>query len=345
LNLSLSSTVSPEKNMTSPSTWLSNIASRLSFGAMLLLPLMAMGEEFVGPPAPSSPPDEMNAFDKPRDYISGEFVGFVRSVDRFFGNDRNYQEANDSMLQIDIIRVMGYGGEHKFAWSARANVRLPIAEQKLHLLLETDPDKNATVDPKLSLSPPLKQPSTPQSYAAALRFEKKEAERWHFSADGGIKFQGLNSYPFARTRASLALPKGLWQRRLSETVFWFNSTGVGATTQLDLERPISEPVLFRATSVSTWLNDSQNFYLRQDMAVIHKLDDRTAMLYQASAVGVTRPQTQVTDYVILMLYRYRLHRDWVFLEISPQLHFPRERDFRFSSLLSMRLEMRFDESN
>ena len=41
------------------------------------------------------------------------------------------------------FRVMGYGGENKFVLSARANVHLPIAEKKLHLLLETNPDKNA----------------------------------------------------------------------------------------------------------------------------------------------------------------------------------------------------------
>jgi hypothetical protein len=302
------------------------------------------GGELVGPPRPPSPPDEANSLDAPRDYVSGKFVDFVTYIDRFFGHDRNYQEANDSVMQFDVTRVMGYGGERKFVWSARANVRLPIAEQKLHLLLETDPDRNATVDPKLTQSPPLKQPSTPQSYAAALRIERVEAERWHLSADGGIKFAGLNSSPFARTRASLAIPLERWRLRASETVFWFNSTGAGETSQIELERPVSEPVLLRATTVAAWLKTTEYFDLRQDLTVFHKLDDRNAFLYQASAIGVSEPNAVVTDYVILMLYRYRLHRDWMFFEVSPQLHFPKALNFRQSPMLSVRLEMMFDQS-
>jgi hypothetical protein len=267
-------------------------------------------------------------------------------VDRFFGNDLNYQEANDSVMQFDIDRVAGYGGERKFVWSGRANVRLPMAEQKLHLLLETDPDKNAVVDPTQTQSPPLKQPSTPQSYAAALRIEKAEAERWHLSADGGIKFHGVvkSPSPFVRTRASLAVPLAQWRTRLSETVFWFNTTGSGETTQFDLEHPLSEPVMLRASSIAAWLRNTHSFDLRQDLSIFHKLDDRTALLYQISAVGVSSPHTQVNDYVLLVLYRYRLHRDWTFLELSPQLHFPKENNYRRSPMLSMRLEMMFDET-
>jgi hypothetical protein len=67
-------------------------------------------------------------------------------------------------------------------------------------------------------------------------------------------------------------------------------------------------------------------------------------LYQIGAFGVSRPQTQVTDYVILMTYRYRLHRKWMFFEISPQLHFPQVANYQASTLLSMRLEFLLDNT-
>jgi hypothetical protein len=34
----------------------------------------------------------------------------------------------------------------------------------------------------------------------------------------------------------------------------------------------------------------------------------------------------------------------MFLEVSPQLHFPKEQNYRRSPMLSMRLEMLFDET-
>jgi hypothetical protein len=336
---------------------ISIIAARLSLGVALLFPLFTLADEFVGPPAPTveefmGPPaptlttEVIHEMDKQRDYVSEGFVSFVSSVDRFFGDDRHYQETNDSVFQLDTTRVMGYGGEHKFVVSGRANVHLPIAEKKLHLLLETDPDKNTVADSKQTLpqAQPANQPATPQSIAAALRFVKEEAERWHLSADAGLKFQGLNTTPFARTRASLAAPMGEWRAKLAESVFWFNTIGAGETTQLDFERTISEPVLLRATSNATWMYDKKYFDLRQDLTVFHKLDERTALLWQASVIGVSRPQAQVSDYVLLMSYRYRLHREWMYFDLSPQLHFPRERDFRTSPMLMMRLEILFDET-
>jgi hypothetical protein len=154
----------------------------------------------------------------------------------------------------------------------------------------------------------------------------------------------ININPFARARGSYSVPLGQWRLKAAESVYWFNTIGAGETTQLDLEHFLSEAILFRASSNATWLNDVQNFDLRQDLSIYHTVSECTALLYQASAIGVSNPQYQITEYVLAMLYRYRLHRDWIFFELSPQLHFPKTNDFQSSPTLSMRLEMLFDES-
>ncbi len=324
----------------------------LALGAALSFPLSALGDdELVGPPpqftGPPAPPtiveNAIKVMDEQHEYVSHELIDVVKDLDRFFGDDRHYQETNDSVFQLDTTRVMGYGGEHKFVLAARANVHLPNVEKKYHLVLETNPDKNAVVDPRQTQTARVVEPATPQSYGAALRFLHEAAERWHFNADGGLKFQGLSVTPFVRSRASIEVPVEQWRVKLAETVFWFNTIGVGETTQLDLDHTISEPLMFRATSTATWLNGRQNFDLRQDFTVFHTLDERRAFLYQASVIGATQPVAVVTDYVLLMQYRYRLHQKWMYFDASPQLHFPRERNYQTNPTLSLRLEMMFDE--
>jgi hypothetical protein len=130
--------------------------------------------------------------------------------------------------------------------------------------------------------------------------------------------------------------------KAAQSVYWFNTIGAGETTQIDFEHVLSEPVLFRATSNATWLNDKQNFDLRQDLSFYHTLNERTALLYQLSAIGVSNPQVQLTEYVASVFYRYRLHRKWVFFELSPQFIFPKVNNFNGSFALTMRLEMLFD---
>ncbi|MEK7810751.1 MAG: hypothetical protein AAB278_02920, partial [Pseudomonadota bacterium] len=221
--------------------------------------------------------------------MSAKVVEYMGSIDRFFGDDRNYQETNDSMLQLDLSRVVGYEDYHQLELSVRGRVSLPILERKLHLLVESDPDKNPAVDPSRNRAPVIKPATTPKSFAAALRYEKKQSERWHLSTDGGVKFQGVKLTPFTRARASVDIPMEIWRMKAAQSLFWFNTIGLGESTQLDLERQISEPILLRTTSTATWLRDTKNVDLRQDIAFFHKLDDRSVILYQASVTGVSRP--------------------------------------------------------
>ena len=339
------------------------IESNFSFGLLLVstlfFPSSSFAAEQVTQPVPSPETtnqpfefpsllvDPFSYVDEERDYLSSKFVNLTRSLDSFFADDRNYQESNNSLVQLDLVRVAGYGGDRKWVLSGRAKLDLPSTQKRFHLLLETNPDKNVTGDAVQNQATPVKQVVAPESYAAAVRYEKsKEQEQpWHWSSDLGVKFQGIHINPFARARGSYAVTVDDWRVKAAETLFWFNSIGAGETTQLDVERILSEPMLFRATSNATWLKDKHNFDLRQDFTVYHTLDERRAFLYQASAIGVSNPQWQLNAYVALMQYRYRLHKQWVFLEVSPQVHFPKADNFKANPALYFRLEMLLDKSN
>jgi hypothetical protein len=300
---------------------------------------------------PVDPPsllvDPFSYVDEERDYLSSKFVTLTRSLDSFFADDRNYQESNNSLVQLDLVRVAGYGGDRKFVLSGRAKLDLPSTQKRFHLLLETNPDKNVTGEAVQNQTTPVNKVVAPESYSAAVRYEKSKVQEkpWFVSSDLGVKFQGIHANPFARARGSYAVPINEWRLKAAETVFWFNTIGAGETTQLDVERIISEPMLFRATSNATWLNDKQNFDLRQDFSVYQNLNERSALLYQASVVGVSNPQWQLNEYVALMQYRYRLHKQWVFLEVSPQVHFPKADNFKVNPAFYLRLEMLLDRSN
>ena len=336
------------------SSWFYRFPLTVLLGSVLFIPVNLLAEEQPAASAPvqTTPPppqtERLAALEVSHDYLAEKIVRLANYLDRFFGGNRHYQESNDSAVQLDLTRVAGYGGDPKFNLAAKANLRLPATEGRLHLLLETDPERNTTqptqdqaaANNNKSITPGSKVASS-GNLALAGRYENAEENFWHFRTDGGLKFP-IPITPFVRTRASFEKPLNEWRLKGSQSLYWFKNLGVGETTQVDLERFISEPMLFRASSNATWLKDRKNFDLRQDFSVFHTLDDRTALLYQASVIGVTNPQAQVMDYVVLMLYRRRIHKDWVFLELSPQLHFPRERNYRLSPALSMRLEMLFE---
>lgn len=315
------------------------LVSSLLLAFALLLPLNSFGEDQS--PEQEPLPGFFDPADAPRDYLSEKFVSFVTDIDRFFGDERNYQESNKSVIQLDIIRVLEHGGDRNFVLSGKAKVHLPSTEKRFQLMLETNPDKNITGEPIQGQPVLLGKAVAPESYAVGARYEKAEEGPWHFSTNAGIKFHsGLT--PFARMRGSYSLPIEQWRLKAAESVYWFNTTGVGESTQFDLERIISEPVLFRASTNATWSRENFNFDMRQDLSIYHTLSDRAALHYQASALAVSQPQFQMTEYVVLLLYRYRLHRGWVYFELSPQMHYPKAINFHSKPQIVMRMEMLLD---
>lgn len=280
--------------------------------------------------------------DNSHDYVSKKFVGFISSVDRFFGNERNFQESNRSVLQLDLYETFLKAGDRKLQLAGKAKLHLPSTEERLHLLLESDPEKNNVGETTGPPSPPPNQLVTPDNYGIAVRFEKEAEGVLHYSSDVGIKVRSPVE-PYARMRVSMATSRELWRIKLAQSLFWFSQPGAGETTQLDVEHALGEPALFRATSTVTWMHLPQQFDLRQDFAVIHTLDERHALLYETSAVGASRPQMQVNDYIFSLRYRQQLDRHWMFVEINPQLHYPKANDYELTPVLLLKLEMLFDK--
>lgn len=307
---------------------------------------------------------EPPVIDASRDYFSNKFVNFASRVDAFFGNERNYQETNKSVLQFDLTRVFDRAEGNKVVPTFRAKLHLPALQKRMqtflnrvHLLLESNPDQNfsgagpgATPIVGQNRASIFKEVSTPDSYGAALRIENADSDPWRLSADGGLKLVGIEDAsrlnktsldPFVRTRGSIKNLEGSIQLQLAQSLFWFNSIGAGESTQFDANYHFSDPLLFRATSIATWLYDNPNFKLHQDFSLYQTLNKQASLLYQLAANGETQPQAAVSEYIALVLYRQRFYRDWMFFEVSPQLHYPKLDNYHMNAQLIVRLEVLF----
>jgi hypothetical protein len=320
-------------------------------GILCLVPVAAFAEspaaepaEPAEPAASAEPAVEASYFDflnLTHEYWSGKVSDYAGRMDRFFGDDRNFEEINQSILQLSLAQSLKENGDHETIFAGRARLSLPSAKKRLHLLIETDPEEAATGEAGTEGVVLPRDITSRDSYAAAVRFQKDREQRWHFSADVGVRLRsGLD--PYTRMRGSGEVMIDHWRFKLAETLFWFRTLGPGETTRLDIERAsIDGSRLFRSSSQATWLRDEDGFTMRQDLTLYHTLNDRQALLYQLSVLGTTDPNTHAEEYIALLRYRHRLHRDWLFGEISPQMHYPVELDYHPDPQLVLRLEMLF----
>jgi hypothetical protein len=323
--------------------------------AAWLFSMQAVGEEtpvlesvapetIIAAPPPVTPvPDVFDPIESARDYLSGKFTRFASYVDSYFGGNQHFQERNPSVMFVNLSRASGYGGLDKYDLAASVNLRLPISEGQFRLLVETDPQRNLEDEPVKSSTVMNAKPATRKSIALAARYALEAKNGWSFRSDVGIKFP-FPAQPFVRAKVGYSTPIEDWRLTLGETVYWFSKDGVGDTTQIDMERQIDPLILFRSTSIAIWLKDKQNFDLSQSFSFYHTVSDRTSLIYQLSMFGISDPKPQMTDTVLLVFYRYRLHQKWLFFEITPQLHFPNANNYAVSPALSMRLQILFDDA-
>src|SRR5574340_10952 len=298
-----------------------SLSPSLLLALALLFPASSLG---AAQPVPAEQQaDSFDSLDGPRNYMTEKIVSFAAYMDRFFGGNRHYQESNQSVFRLDLTRTVGYGDNHKFDLSGKINLRLPGTEGRLRLWVETDPEDEIHDDPTKDTHTQQNKNGAMRSAALAARYSTPEEAAWRFSSDMGVKLPVTRLDPFARLKGEYSTPVGDWRMKAAESVYWFNTLGVGETTQLDLEKVLSSSRLFRSSSSATWLRDRQNFDLVQSFSIYHTVSSRSALIYQASAGWITNPSFQATDYVALVFYRYRMHQKWLFLELSPQLHFPR----------------------
>ena len=313
----------------------------LLLAGCLSTPAATAGTGELANPLPVLLDQGSSEVDATHDFVSQHFLDLVQGIDRFFGDERNFQESNRSVLQLDVNELMQPDGQRKASLKGRAKLHLPATEQRFHLLLESDPEQNTTGN-TATQPQRLGDINTPGEYGLAVRQERSREEVWHISNDIGVKLHAPLE-PFARTRASMTVPLGDWRMKPAQSLFWFSQSGLGETSQLDFERQLAPRTLFRATSVVTWLHQPQRFDLNQSFTVYHTLNEQRALQYQLSLIGVSAPQSRLDDAVLSMLYRRQLHRRWLFFEMNPQLHFPHSHSYQRQALLWLRLQILFDE--
>jgi len=194
------------------SIWPFSLSPSLLLGVTLLFPLPLLGAEQSVPPEPYTVPqtpksDRYDCMEDQRNYLSAKITSLASDIDRFFGGDRHYQESNPSVIQLNVTRGDGYGGDRKFDLAAKLNLRLPVTEGRLRLLVETDPEKNVIAGPTpVQGNPALaNKVVAPKSVAVAVRVVAAEENVWNFNTDAGLQFP-IPPKPFVRTRLSFSTP-------------------------------------------------------------------------------------------------------------------------------------------
>jgi hypothetical protein len=311
---------------------------------ILLMMWPIMGAAQVDEPIFSEEPSYFDWLDKPRNYISERFVSLSTRVDRFFGDERVFQESRTSYLRFYGDLVLRKAGASDFEPKLQAKLVLPALEKRLKILIESNDNVTGEV-PVTSVTTRKGVPNVnvPNDFRAAVQVLLTDSPHWNINTDAGLRFHGLSLPPFVRARASRVQNLQNWQFRLTEAVYWYEQSGAGESTQFDADRKVGEHDLARSRTIATWSDHDQQFDYEQDFFLFHPIDDNHALSYQAGVFGASQPNSHVTDYALSATWRTRLHREWLFFDVQPGLSWPETESFHLTPTILLRVEAVFGD--
>ncbi len=270
--------------------------------------------------------------------------GTSRSIDGFFGTTDALTVDSDSYLRISQEFAWKEGEAFDQDLGARFRLDLPTTEERLRLIIESEPDETrGTLGEQESSLTDDRVDSIEDVLVGLRRLGDGDRTReWDTELGAGVKVR-LPLDPYARitTQRLWTLDDGPWQLHSDNRFSWFNEDGYSARTRWDLGRPVDEKRHLRFISNVQWRETEDTLEFSQAAELNQRINNRSVLRYSAVVLGESLSHTTIEDSYLQLRFRRDIHKGFTFLDVAPALHFPREanRDPRWA--LTLRVEMYF----
>lgn len=314
-------------------------------GTSLLLASLPCAWAVASESEPAEPSEEgyLDYLNAPHAWFSQRVGRLSRQIDSYFGSPDVYDEVSGSYVEIELGQQFAEAGDSESIADFRIKVDLPRTEHRFKLLLESvSEDLDPRNDNPARERRGERDDAESSGVFAGLRRVFVETAGLQVSTDAGIKVR-TPPEAFARARLRRTWPLGAWQLRFKEGLFWFDDEGAGQTTELDLDRRLSERFALRASSRYQWLDDTDEWRLGHGLALYQILGSRNSLAYEVGVQASNRPVLRSEHYRIGVRFRRRVHEDWLFLSLVPDVFWRREEGFQPEPGFLIELEMLFGE--
>ncbi|WKE66341.1 hypothetical protein PVT67_03570 [Gallaecimonas kandeliae] len=279
------------------------------------------------------------------DTVSGWVNDVSRNIDSYFGSDDYLKVENHSYLRLSEELVLRQHRSDENDLGIRYKLQLPTTQERLKLIIESDPEEGlGTLEQQAAQD--FRTGRFDGAKGAVIGLEGKGANDktmgWENRLSGGIKLH-LPVDPYVRfTNERLwQLGNSPWTLEVDNRLSWFNSKGYSARTLWDLGRPLNDKRFLRFVTQFQWQEDYDRLEFYQRAEYNQLLGRRSAMRYSAVLLGEGAHNPQIDDYYLEALYRRNIHHGFLYVDVAPSLHFPREVNFDPSWEIKLRLEIYF----
>ncbi len=300
----------------------------------------------VPPVGATEEPEELvespGLVDQVHEELSNGLLSTAAWLDSFFGDERYVAEDNRSYVRVLYDAFQEERSQLLLRPAVDLRLVLPQLEKKAHIVFSAEP----TESPKdtgtpVTVSGEPAATTEERNFTAALEYFIRSVSRESFIIRAGGQISDGQPVLFVSPRYRSLTPLDPWDFRFTQEATYRTDTAWQTNTRFDLERELPGDLFFRASIDGAWYENRVGYFpnlvfsLRQAIDVSHAVDYEWVNNYQ------TRPITELTEVALRLRYRHSFWRRWLFVEVAPQIRFPREMDFEGTPGILFRLEMFF----
>ena len=269
-----------------------------------------------------------NWMDQVHDFVQDNTCEPAVWFDTFFVKDHVLLDLRPGMLIIlrnsarwtegqGVINIFDYHLEWKLPQWKRY-----LKKSKLYFESRSVADKY-TAQPGQPVQPGVNRETGVRQPIIGVRADLYSKLDALVTIDTGVKI-GIHSNAHIRMRYQYVKPfREVYLFRFSEIAMWQFIERFTNTTQLDLERKFTTFTFVRWGNNVTYTEGTAGVTWNTGVSLFTQLSQKSAISYDTSMWGVNHPDWVIQNYRIGSLYRRNFYRPWLFLELSPEVTWPK----------------------
>jgi len=275
---------------------------------------------------------------------SETLVNAAKWLDSFFDDPRFLQEENKTRARVKFDFGYSENDDFDFSSSFSLDLKVPRLSKKINLFISVEEDEDFEIDSNPISDAPRHEDSDQDRFTAGLQYFFSSTDNFNISSTFGFSID----YAYAGVRLRYLSDFGSWQGRFANRVRYYTDDGWENKTSYDLERHFSAMWLFRATATGFWYENEDGYSHSFHLRLYQILSEERALMYEIGHYYETDPDYTLVDQQFRIRYRQKFYRDWLTIEVAPQITFPKDYDRDANFGIVFRLEAEFgyhDEKN
>ncbi len=272
--------------------------------------------------------------DAKQEEFSGHLITAATWFDSFFDNERYSNEKNRTTARLELSAGIDRHEDFEFKPRVRFRLHLPRANDRLNLLISANDDEDFDVERDLSGK---HSRDDDADLTIGLQYFLAQSKAMNISTTAGASF----TYVYGGLRYRGKYDYGSWQGRLVSRILCYTDDGFEFRNQYDVERQVSDTLLFRTTFEANWEESVSGLPHGVKFSLYQVLKYDRALHYEIGNYFKTSPNYHMNDLVFQLRYRQRFYRDWLVAEVSPLVSFPKEYDREVNPGMIFKLEVAF----